>query len=153
MRIRKRDAIIVEVIAAVLILVFTYTAVNKLTESNIFRIQLLYVPILKDFRDIIVWLLPAFELIIVILLTIKQTRYQGLLLSMWTLTTFTLYLGISLLFETDLPCHCGGIINFLSWEQHTLLNLLLTLLAWKGSLLFKKIKYGIPQHTAAIPKK
>ena len=78
------------------------------------------------------WTIPVLEIIISILLFRAGTRKAGLYGSAILLSLFTLYLGYMLLFETNLPCTCGGVLQSLSWKQHFLFNVLFIGLSIRG---------------------
>jgi len=109
--------------SSLLILLFTYTAISKLTDyANFVRFIDESSPIHKG-ADTIGWLLPVTELIVVLLLFFERTRKIGLYASLLLLVVFTLYLLYMLLFVADLPCSCGGVISKMSWQQHVWFNL------------------------------
>lgn len=45
-----------------------------------------------------------------------------------------------LLFVSELPCSCGGIIQRLSWKGHLAFNTLFTILAYSGFIVSKQSK-------------
>lgn len=108
-----------------LIFLFTYTGVSKLIDHATFEVTLLQSPLTKDYRTIISWVVPAFELIIVGLLLIEKSRWIGLWLSLLLMLIFTCYISYMILFIPNLPCSCGGILKELSWRNHLLLNSLI----------------------------
>lgn len=109
--------------SSLLILLFTYTAISKLTEFEKFVRVLDESPLIHKGADTIGWLLPVTELIVVLLLFFEQTRKAGLYASLLLLVLFTLYLLYMVLFVADLPCSCGGVLSKMSWKQHVLFNL------------------------------
>ncbi|RXK60669.1 hypothetical protein ESA94_09400 [Lacibacter luteus] len=109
--------------SSLLILLFTYTAISKLTDyANFIRFIDESSPIHKG-ADTIGWLLPVTELVVVLLLFFERTRRAGLYASLLLLVLFTLYLLYMVLFVADLPCSCGGVISKMSWQQHVWFNL------------------------------
>jgi hypothetical protein len=122
----------IEIICFLLILLFVYAAFSKLWEYNTFEIQLTNSPFLKPFAGIVAWLVPALELIIVLMITVKDTRKYGLWASLFLLFIFTFYISGMLLSGINLPCSCGGIIRELSWAQHLVFNLFFMALSIAG---------------------
>lgn len=123
---------IIEVISAILIIMWAYTAFSKLLEYPVFAAQLHTHSYLKYFSTYLAWALPAAEFIVALLLIIPKTRFLGLYLTIAFLLTFTGYLVFMLLFEEDLPCSCGGFVSSLTWGQHIAFNVFLVLLAFLG---------------------
>jgi uncharacterized membrane protein YphA (DoxX/SURF4 family) len=122
--------IIIEIISALFILLFTYTALSKLTDYNLFRYQLQTYPFISKFGDLISWAVPVAELIAVVFLLIPKTRRIGLFASLLLMTGFTIYLTLMIIFGgKDLPCSCGGVIQRLTWSQHIIFNVFFTGLA------------------------
>jgi hypothetical protein len=119
----------IEIIGAIFILLFTYTAVSKLIEADTFYSTLKKSPFIEDWAHFLYWLLPLIELITVVLLFIPPVRWAGLYLSLALMMMFTSYISFMLLSAYKLPCSCGGILKKLSWKDHLLLNIILTILA------------------------
>jgi hypothetical protein len=140
-----KQKITIEIICALLVLLFVYAAVGKLLAYDTFKIQLSNSPFLKPFAAIIVWLIPGAELFIAVMLTVMQTRKVALYASLILLVIFTLYITGMLLFAIHLPCSCGGIIQHLSWKQHLLFNLFFMVLTAIGIVLERnqKLKYAV----------
>lgn len=120
---------VIEIIAALFILLFTYTAISKWVDGNIFYSTLTKSPLVRDWASIISWMLPAVELITVILLFIPAIRWAGLYLSLALMLIFTSYIAFMLFSSYDLPCSCGGVLKNLSWKDHLIMNIILTMLA------------------------
>jgi hypothetical protein len=126
---------VAEIIAALLILLFTYTALSKFFEFSLFTGALRKSPLIKSFAPVAAWLLPVTELVISLLLLIPATRQRGLYASSIAMTVFTLYIGYMLLFIPELPCSCGGVLRQLTWQQHLVFNIFFTMLSITGVLL------------------
>lgn len=121
--------VIVEALAALLILLFVYTASSKLMEYENFRNVLLQSPLIGKQAPLVAWALPLIELIIAVLLFIPRTRLTGLWCSFILMTVFTLYIAYMLAFVTKHPCPCGGVLSKLTWPQHLVFNIFFTLLS------------------------
>lgn len=114
--------------AAIYLLVFLYTGINKLWFHQKFQVALMKSDLLAPYAIFLAWAIPLIEIVISILLFFPRTRKTGLIASVSLLAAFTVYIGYMMLFTPDLPCSCGGIISALSWPQHLILNIFLLLL-------------------------
>lgn len=115
--------IFVEFISALLIVLFLYAAVAKLLDYHNFIIKLGRDPFINQFAHLIAILLPATEIIAVILLARSSTRVSGLWLSLTTMIAFTVYVALVLTIAPKIPCTCGGFIQALSWKAHLIFNI------------------------------
>jgi putative oxidoreductase len=121
------------IIVALLILLYTYTAVSKLLVFEEFRDQMYNQALPRALATVLIWSLPAIELLTAGLLLSERTKLPGLYLSAVLMTLFTAYIGLVLLnYFGRVPCSCGGVIQALGWKLHLVFNLfflLLTILA------------------------
>ena len=140
MRKASLNIILSDLCTSLVVLLFTYAGASKLLQQDVFRIQLINVPVIKKYRDIFALTLPIFELLLAVLMIVKHTRVAGLVVSLVTLCIFIAYLSISLLTNSDLPCHCGGVINSLSWKQHIFFNLFFIVVATFGLYTQRSVK-------------
>jgi putative oxidoreductase len=129
---------IVEVISALFILLFVYTAINKFLVLEDLEYVLKDFPLIGSFPQVISWGLPISESIIALLLFIPRTKLLGLYVSLAMMTAFTFYLGYMLVFTPKLPCTCGGMLQKLSWPQHLIFNIFFVFLAIVAIRLYKK---------------
>ncbi len=118
-----------EVIAALFILLFVYTACSKLLQYEQFKGMLSKSPLISQYSGLLSIAIPITELIIAMLLFFPRTRREGLILSLLLMMLFTIYIAYMMLFSSHLPCSCGGIVQKLSWKQHLFLNLFLIVIA------------------------
>jgi hypothetical protein len=130
----KKNAI-VEMISALLLFLFTYTALSKLLDFAKFKYQISQSPFITNISWLVIWSIPLAELIISILLVFKLTRLAGLYLSFFLMLLFTGYVFIMLRYSSYLPCSCGGVLSIMSWKQHFVFNLVFTGLSLAGVLL------------------
>jgi uncharacterized membrane protein YphA (DoxX/SURF4 family) len=135
----KLYSIYVEIISALLIILFIYTGLNKLLDHNKFQFQLGQSPFIEPMAGFISIALPAGELVIAALLIFKRTRLPGLYASIFLMALFTAYVYIMLRFSYDLPCSCGGVLEALSWESHLIFNSVYTVLALTGAFLYEMV--------------
>lgn len=132
--------ILLEIISALLILLFVYTGIDKLGNIARFRKILSASPLIGSMAGPISFLLPFAELSIALLLFIPSLRKWGLLASLAIMSLFTLYLSYMIYFTPDLPCTCGGVLPQMTWRQHLVFNIFFTFLAATGLGLHKRIK-------------
>ena len=118
--------LLTEMLSALLLFLFVYTATTKLADWQRFRAALLSSPLLTNYASLLAWLVPAAEIGVATLLLHSRLRLQGLIGALILLVLFTGYTGYMLLTEAHLPCTCGGVFAFLSWPQHFILNCFLT---------------------------
>lgn len=135
---RSRRSVIVEIIGALFIFLFVYTAINKIIAFDTLKHVLKKYPLIGDFSTLVAWLLPAAELVVAAMLFIPKTKLVGLYSALSLMSAFTIYLFYMLVFTPKLPCTCGGMLQQLSWPQHLIFNLFFVLLAIVGIRLFKK---------------
>jgi hypothetical protein len=116
-------ALIRTTVPLLFILLFSYAAASKLLDAGRFRSQLYLQPFPHSFANLLVYLLPAGEIILALLLCFSRTRFAGLLLSTILMGLFTGYISYLLLYyHGQLPCSCGGILEHLSWTAHLAFN-------------------------------
>lgn len=130
--------IFIEIITSIFILLFVYTAVSKIAKFEEFDNVLKASPLIGSLHYVIALSIPISELIISALLFFPKTRRIGLYSTLILMSTFTIYLGYMIVFTPDKPCNCGGIISSLSWTQHLILNLLLTISSFLAIRFLKK---------------
>jgi hypothetical protein len=130
---------IADIIALMLIILWVYAAASKLADVNVFTAQLKREPVPGWAAAMLVWALPATELMIALLLSFIKTRTYGLLFSLILMATFTLYVGLALSGAYgSIPCSCGGIFSFLQWKGHLVFNTVVTIAAFIGWKLSRK---------------
>lgn len=132
-----RKGLTIEIISAILILLFTYTAISKLIEHKTFSIVLSEAPLFKTYAILISWLIPIAEIIIVLLLIFPSIRIVGLFGSLALVLLFTGYLIYIVTYVPKLPCNCGGVVSKLSWSDHIFFNiaiLIINIVALKKSM-------------------
>ncbi|WP_316837884.1 MauE/DoxX family redox-associated membrane protein [Pedobacter nutrimenti] len=131
--------VIVEVISGLFFLLFLYAATSKLMDYDKFQIQIGKSPILTDFAGVLVWLVPAVEIGVCLLLIFPRTIMLGLYGCLLLMAMFTAYIIAILNFSDSIPCSCGGVLAAMSWEQHLVFNVVFLVLAIVGILLQSKV--------------
>lgn len=131
----------IEIISALFILLFLYTAIMKLKNIPSFIIAMRQVPLLHAWANLLAGFIPGVEIATVILLLIPATKYIGLVIATGFMAILTAYVFYILLTMSKLPCSCGGVIQQMTWRQHLIFNLVLTGLGMLGIYRNKKMKY------------
>lgn len=134
-----KKRIFIETISFISIILFLYTAFNKLAGYGSFKDQIALSPILEPFAGVIAWLLPLMELVTATLLFFPKWRLIGLYAACGLMVMFSIYITALFIYDDKLPCSCGGIIDLLSWRQHLILNLGLALLLAMGIKFQKRV--------------
>src|SRR5262249_37411380 len=108
------------------------------------REQMALMPLMTPIAHIVVWLLPATEIAITLLIFLPQTRKKGLYAATTLMVFFTLYIIYMMLFYPHLPCSCGGFLTQLSWPGHLVFNSAFIVLGILGIRMHNQIN-AIPQ--------
>jgi hypothetical protein len=128
-----RKYIFLEIIAALLILLFLYAATAKFIDFKGFAADLRNQPFPNSAVPFLIWFLPSLEIGIVVALFFEKTRGAGFLASGLLMSLFTIYTAAVLLhFFPRTPCSCGGVIKKLSWREHLVFNIFYTGISWLG---------------------
>lgn len=128
----KNKKLIIEIIIALLVLLFLHTALSKFIDFRGFKHDLDNQPFPATFTPFLKWFLPISELLIVAMLFFEKTRTIALYASLVLMTAFTIYTALVLFHVfAYVPCSCGGVVRYLSWPQHLVFNLFfVSITAW-----------------------
>lgn len=129
MKTNTLQSIALNTITYACIVLFTYAAVSKGLDFENFQVQLGQSPLLSAFAGFISYAVIITELLIVICLSIKQTRLIALLGSFMLMIAFTTYIVIIINFSPFVPCSCGGILDKMGWNSHLIFNIIFAFLA------------------------
>ncbi|RXG13125.1 MauE/DoxX family redox-associated membrane protein [Leeuwenhoekiella aestuarii] len=129
---RPIKQIISQGVISFFILLWVYAATAKLLEFDQFFVQLSQSPVLTSYAEVVVWLIPGFEILLAVLLIVNKTRRLALTASYLLMCMFTVYIIIILNYADYIPCSCGGILEELDWTQHLFFNLGCIILALIG---------------------
>ncbi len=117
-------------------LLFAYAVASKLLDITRFRYDIQNQPFPRWIRESFIWVVPAVEACIVLLLLFNRTRLIGFWLAWSILFLFTLYTALILSGAFGrVPCSCGGIISHLTWKQHLYFNIFFLLTASAGLIM------------------
>jgi uncharacterized membrane protein YphA (DoxX/SURF4 family) len=117
-----KKSTLIEIIVILYMSMFLYTAFSKWSDYTMTREQMALMPALEPIAHIVVWLLPATEIVITLLMFLDQTRKTGLYAATILMILFTIYIIFMMLFFPNLPCSCGGFLTELSWPGHLVFN-------------------------------
>ncbi|WP_316800212.1 MauE/DoxX family redox-associated membrane protein [Pedobacter frigidisoli] len=102
---------------------FAYTAYEKIMDHERFINGIAKVEIIGRFSLFISLAVPITELVIAVLILIPKTARIGLWSFLVLMIIFTVYILIALIWASKLPCHCGGVIETLTWTEHLWFNI------------------------------
>lgn len=118
-----------KVTAIFIAFIFLYASASKLLELDKFYYQLAKSPLIPYGFNVYVGNGVLLIELIVVYLVFKKKISHSLLISFILMLFFSLYIGYLLYFSYFVPCSCGGILGDLSWENHLVFNISLTILA------------------------
>jgi putative oxidoreductase len=128
--------VVLECIAALLLLLFLYASVSKFLDFKRFIDEMNNQPLPNSWTPFLVWGIPFLEIAISAALLFEYTRLLALYASLVLMTLFTIYAIMILVhFFPYVPCSCGGVIRKLTWPQHLALNLFYVALSVVGLVL------------------
>jgi len=116
-------------ISLICLSLFVYTAREKIIDHERFMGGLSRVSFIGNWALPVSWMVPAVEILTALLIVIPNTNRIGLWCFFGIMGLFTVYILVALIWLEKLPCHCGGIIETLSWREHLLFNLVFMALA------------------------
>jgi hydrogenase-4 membrane subunit HyfE len=125
----KNKVLIFNCVAYLFILLFIYTATDKLWNISQFVEFFNKLAILKYFGTFLAWAVPLTEVSISLLLFFPRTRFLGHIAAGILMVTFTIYLIYMKFTSPALPCSCGGVISKLNWTQHIWFNAIFIILS------------------------
>lgn len=132
---KRRDAFVG--LAAIMIMLFLYTAISKLLDIEEFRRQLSNQELPSWSKDTLLWLIPGSEMLVSLLLAISSTRLKGFYGAAVLMFFFTGYMGLVVIgFFDRVPCSCGGVLKGMDFGTHLLFNAFFLALAVLGIVLF-----------------
>jgi hypothetical protein len=131
---------VINILKAIFIFLFVYTAFSKLLDFQSFNIVLRRSPLIGRYHHLVTIFLPSSEILVAALLFFPATVKIGLWSFFSMMLLFTGYIVYMLVFSPYLPCSCGGVIKFMSWKNHLLFNGLIITLAVIALVLNSKMK-------------
>ncbi|MVT07666.1 MauE/DoxX family redox-associated membrane protein [Chitinophaga tropicalis] len=144
----KKETVIT-ICRGLLILLFIYASFSKIFDPALSKRQMMAQPFPTFLSWGLLFLIPASEIVLSVLLMIESKSKKALLASVILMGMFTVYITTILLnFFNRVPCSCGGVIEKLTWGQHLVFNLFFLGVALTGYLMSKSktIRSNLPQH-------
>lgn len=129
------------VITLLCLSMFLYTGCCKIMDHARFMKGLSRVEWIGPYAFYISWIVPMAEIVAAILMIIPKTQKVGLYAFLGLMIYFTIYILSVLIWADKLPCHCGGVIEALTWAQHVWFNLVFIALAFVALWLRPVNKY------------
>lgn len=137
----RLQAVLLEIICILYILLFVYAAVSKFLDFENFQIQLGQSPLLSAFTGPVSYGVPIIELVLAFLLLLPLYRKFALYGCFLLMVMFTTYIIIILNYSSFVPCSCGGILEQMTWSDHLIFNVAFVLLAVIGLSVFSINKF------------
>lgn len=129
----------IDFVSLALIVLWMYAAASKLADVQLFAEQLKLQPLPSWSAPVLVWLLPAVEIITALLLAFRRTRGIGFFISLLLLLSFSFYTAFALSGAYgSIPCSCGGVFSFMGWKGHLIFNVIASVVAFSGWYLNRK---------------
>jgi len=129
MKISTMKRITVDIVSYAYVLLFLYAATSKLMDYDNSEMQMSKSPIITAYASILVWLVPALEILISILIAIPKTAMTGLLMALGLMCAFTGYIYTILNYSDFIPCSCGGVLAMMGWRTHMAFNIAFIIMA------------------------
>lgn len=128
----KKETIL-QIITGILAALFFYAAFSKLIDYEKSHTEMRNQVFSSPIADILTWLIPVTELMLVIGLLFSQTRKKALWASTLLLSSFTIYIGIIMTGAFGfIPCSCGGILRNMDHSTHIVFNIFFIALSILG---------------------
>lgn len=142
-------------ISSFFILLFVYASVSKLTDFEMFQVQLAQSPMFGNYSNYVSYMTIASELFIVLLLFSKKFQLFGLYASLGLMSAFTVYIYLILNYSDSIPCSCGGVLENMDWNTHLIFNMSCVVLAiiaiFATASKNKKIEAGFSTLVIVLP--
>lgn len=138
---RKKKQIVFNIVIALLLLLWVPVSIDKIIDFASFKDGIVNQPFSNSLGFVLIYTLPAFELLIVFALVSEIFQRIGLILSTFLMAVFTGYVAVALLGAWEkLPCGCGSVIRGMTWIQHFFFNLFFLVLSISGLYLWYKLR-------------
>lgn len=124
---------LIQIASFLLILLWIYAALSKLTDLETFSKQLNNQVFPKAMTPVLLIGIPAIEIAAAGLLLTNRYKKTGLWLSALLMSAFTIYIALVLTgIFNRVPCSCGGVLSKMGWEPHLYFNLFFLSLSLLG---------------------
>jgi putative oxidoreductase len=135
----KGKIYLLQLSAFLLTLMWVYAAISKLIDFPHFKWEMHNQAVYPAVKNLLVYCLPAIELVTALLLIFDRTVLWGFYCSALLMTVFTSYIILTLMHSFKyVPCSCGGILEHMSWTAHLFFNLFFLSLTLTSLYITKK---------------
>ncbi len=123
-----------------LIFFWLFAAGSQLSDFAAFKGEMNNQVFSNNISKVLAYTVPALEIAIAGLLVYSSTRLTGMILSVLTILSFTVYVGLALAnVYSRMPCNCAGLLGQnSSWEANFIFNLFVTAVAVIGLIITLK---------------
>jgi len=131
--------VFIELIAALLVLLFVYASASKFLDFKGFTGDVNNQPLPNSLTPFLIWSIPIIEIVLAAALLFNRSRLPALYGSVLFMLLFTFYSALVLFHFFDyVPCTCGGVIKNMTWVQNLFFDLFFVAIAMLGIVLIKK---------------
>src|SRR5258708_16928505 len=109
---------IISGISYLFLLLFLYSALDKLLNWSDFEEQFRQSPILKPIAQWLIPVVPAIEILVAIALIIPPIRLMALYSSFCMMLLFAAYLIALSTYDFYIPCNCGSLLDRIPKSIH-----------------------------------
>lgn len=114
------------------VILFCYASISKILDFRNFQSQLGQSPGLAGYEIVVAYGIISLQMIAVILLCFRTSRFLGLWITFGILSVFAGYVAFILIYNKNLPCTCIGLFEKISWKENLILNIGLMTIALAG---------------------
>ncbi|MDH6253389.1 ABC-type multidrug transport system permease subunit [Chryseobacterium sp. H1D6B] len=120
------------------VILFCYASISKILDFRNFQSQLGQSPGLAGYEIVVAYGIISLQMIAVILLCFRTSRFLGLWITFGILSVFAGYVAFILIYNKNLPCTCIGLFEKINWKGNLILNIGLITIALAGIFIAKK---------------
>lgn len=120
------------------VILFCYASISKILDFRNFQSQLEQSPALAGYEIVVAYGIISLQMIAVILLCFRTSRFLGLWITFGILSVLAGYVAFILIYSKNLPCTCIGLFEKINWKGNLILNIGLITIALAGIFIAKK---------------
>jgi hypothetical protein len=118
------------IFSSILVFIYLYSGLEKIIDFEKFVSTLSKSPFIPyELVKLTAVLIIIIEILLVIFISSSKFKLYGFLISFLLLLLFESYIVLMIIYSPYLPCSCGGFIEYLSWNQHIIFNMILMILS------------------------
>lgn len=119
------------------VILFCYASISKIFDFRNFQSQLGQSPGLAGYEIVVAYGIISLQMIAVILLCLRNSRFLGLWFTSGILSVFAGYIAFILIYSENLPCTCIGLFEKISWKGNLILNIGLIITTVTGIIVYR----------------